>query len=98
MKKLLLMRHFHHDITSTEDISPAAIYFRSTNFKLDTPAPEFINRKENCFISMFQSKKYLTALKAFQTVSRSCVQKQVEHMLAIALNNCSFVRVLCYNF
>ena len=41
VKNLLLLRHFHHDITSTEDISPAAtIYFRSSDFKLDTPAGE----------------------------------------------------------
>ena len=30
---------------------------------------------------MFQSKKYFTALKGFQTVSSACVQKQVEHIL-----------------
>ena len=101
VKKLLLMRHFHHDITSTEDISPAAtIYFRSTDFKLDTPAPELYEQKRikviNFFISMFQSKKYFTDLKAFQIVSSTCVQKQMEHILGHRI--LTFVHVLCFNF
>ena len=36
------MRHFHHDTSSTKDMSPAAItHFWSSDFKLDTPAPDF---------------------------------------------------------
>ena len=30
---------------------------------------------------MFQSKNYFTDLKAFQNVSSTCVQKQMEHNL-----------------
>ena len=56
-----------------------------------------MNRKELFFISIFE---YFIALKAFHTVTSTCVQKQVEHVLGLRILTlfCSFACVLCFNF